>query len=125
MLDEPDSHLHFNHQSRLYKHLETVSLDENKQIFIITHNSSLISQFENVLFIRQDQKVINPIPLDEYLENHLKEIDENHYNVMKELSEAKKEKNTLSKQLDDLKNINTPPHNEYDSKNSKSICFTL
>ena len=108
MLDEPDSHLHFNHQSRLYKHLETVSLDENKQIFIITHNSSLISQFENVLFIRQDQKVINPIPLDEYLENHLKEIDENHYNVMKELSEAKKEKNTLSKQLDDLKNINTP-----------------
>ena len=38
----------------------------------------------------------------------IKEIDENHYNVMKELSEAKKEKNTLSKQLDDLKNINTP-----------------
>lgn len=99
LLDEPDSHLHFNHQSRLYKHLETVSLDENKQIFIITHNSSLISQFENVLFIRQDQKVINPIPLNEYLENHLKQIDENHYNVMKELSEAKKENKKLEEVL--------------------------
>lgn len=99
MLDEPDSHLHFNHQSRLYKHLEIVSLDENKQIFIITHNSSLISQFENVLFIKQNQKVINPITLDEYLENHLKQIDENHYNVMKELSEAKKEKGKLEEIL--------------------------
>jgi len=108
LLDEPDSHLHFNHQSRLYKHLEKVSLEENKQIFIITHNSSLISQFENVLFIRQDEKVINPIPLDEYLENHLKQIDESHYNVMKELSEAKKEKEEFEKQLNIIKNLDTP-----------------
>lgn len=108
LLDEPDSHLHFNHQSRLYEHLNKVSFDENKQIFIITHNSSLISQFENVLFIRKNQKVFNPIPLDEYLESHLKQIDENHYNVMKELSEAKREKDILNKQLNDIRNVNTP-----------------
>lgn len=107
LLDEPDSHLHFNHQSRLYKHLETVSLDENKQIFIITHNSSLISQFNKILFIRQNQKVINPILLGEYLENHLKKIDENHYNVMKELSEAKKIKEDVEKQLNEIKNLDT------------------
>jgi AAA15 family ATPase/GTPase len=108
LLDEPDSHLHFNHQSRLYEHLKKVSFDANKQIFIITHNSSLISQFDNVLFIRKKQKVINPIPLDEYLENHLKQIDENHYNVMKELSEAKKEKEEVEKQLNEIKNLDTP-----------------
>jgi predicted ATP-dependent endonuclease of OLD family len=92
LLDEPDSHLQFNLQDKLFDFLNYQSNDENKQIFIITHNSSLISQFDNVLFITKNQKVINPIPLDEYLENHLKQIDENHYNVMKELSEAKKSK---------------------------------
>jgi energy-coupling factor transporter ATP-binding protein EcfA2 len=107
-LDEPDSHLHFNHQHRLYKHLEKVSQENNKQIFIITHNSTLISQFDNVLFIRQEQKVINPIPLYEYLENHLKQIDENHYNVMMELSDAKKQKEDFEKQLNIIKNLDTP-----------------
>lgn len=108
LLDEPDSHLHFNHQSRLYKHLKKVSKDTNKQIFIITHNSSLISQFENVLFIKNNQKVINPIPLDDYLEKNLKDIDEVHYNVIKELKEAKTEKDKLLNQLDEIKNINKP-----------------
>lgn len=95
MLDEPDSHLHFNHQHRLYKYLEKVSQENNKQIFIITHNSTLISQFDKVLFLEKDRKKIIPIQLEEYLESHLKKIDENHYNVMKELSEAKKEKEKL------------------------------
>ena len=103
LLDEPDSHLHFNHQSRLYSHLKKVSEDTNKQIFIITHNSTLISQFDKVLFLENNKKEINTIPLDEYLENHLKKIDENHYNVMKELSESKKEKENLEKILSDSK----------------------
>ena len=103
LLDEPDSHLHFNHQSRLYSHLKKVSQDANKQIFIITHNSTLISQFDKVLFLENNNKEINTISLDEYLENHLKKIDENHYNVMKELSESKKEKENLEKILSDSK----------------------
>lgn len=99
LLDEPDSHLHFNHQSRLYEHLKGVSFDKNKQIFIITHNSSLISQFENVLFIKKGVKQINPILLNDYLENELIMIDENHYNVMKELNNAKREKDQLGIEL--------------------------
>ncbi|MGG7035935.1 MAG: ATP-dependent nuclease [Flavobacterium sp.] len=99
LLDEPDSHLHFNHQSRLYAHLKNVALDENKQIFIITHNSTLISQFESVLFVKKGIKQINPISLYEYLENELIMIDENHYNVMKELNNAKKEKDRLENEL--------------------------
>lgn len=101
LLDEPDSHLHFNHQSRLYHHLKKVSEDTNKQIFIITHNSTLISQFDKVLFLEDNKKKINTIMLDEYLENHLKKIDESHYNVMKDLSETKKEKEKLENLLRD------------------------
>lgn len=101
LLDEPDSHLHFNHQSRLYHHLKRVSEDTNKQIFIITHNSTLISQFDKVLFLENNKKKINTIMLDEYLENHLKKIDESHYNVMKDLSETKKEKEKLENLLRD------------------------
>lgn len=101
LLDEPDSHLHFNHQSRLYEHLKGVSFDNNKQIFIITHNSSLISQFENLLFIKKGVKQINPILLNDYLENELIMIDENHYNVMKELNIAKREKDQLEIELKD------------------------
>jgi hypothetical protein len=108
LLDEPDSHLHFNHQSRLYSHLKKVSQDTNKQIFIITHNSTLISQFDKVLFLENNKKEINTIPLDEYLENHLIKIDENHYNVMKKLSKAKKETDILNNQLNNLKNMNIP-----------------
>jgi AAA15 family ATPase/GTPase len=108
LLDEPDSHLHFNHQSRLYEHLKGVSYDENKQIFIITHNSTLISQFDNVLFIKKGIKQINPITLKAYLENELKLIDENHFNVMKELNDAKKEKEIYEKQLNEIRNLNVP-----------------
>ncbi len=103
LLDEPDSHLHFNHQSRLYKHLEKVSLENNKQIFIITHNSSLISQFDKLLYLINKEKEISPISLSDYLENHLKSIDENHYNVIKELSETK---NKLISIEEDIKDDN-------------------
>jgi AAA15 family ATPase/GTPase len=108
LLDEPDSHLHSNLQSELFNHLEMESKDKNTQIFIITHNSNLISQFENVLFINSSKEEIKPISLDDYLENHLKELDKAQYNVMKELSETKKEKIILNRQLDDIKNINIP-----------------
>lgn len=108
LLDEPDSHLHFNHQSRLYHHLKKVSEDTNKQIFIITHNSTLISQFDKVLFLENNKKKINTILLGEYLENHLKKIDKSHYNVMKDLNEAKKEKDILNNQLNNLRNLNVP-----------------
>ncbi|MDO4783092.1 MAG: AAA family ATPase [Capnocytophaga felis] len=101
LLDEPDSHLHFNHQSRLYHHLKKVSEDTDKQIFIITHNSTLISQFDKVLFLENNKKKINTILLGEYLENHLKKIDKSHYNVMKDLSETKKEKEKLENLLRD------------------------
>lgn len=101
LLDEPDSHLHFNHQSRLYKHLEKVSVEGNKQIFIITHNSSLISQFDKLLYVINNKKEIKPISLNDYLENHLKSIDENHYNVIKELSEAKNKLVSIEENIKD------------------------
>jgi len=105
LLDEPDSHLHFNLQNRLYKHLKKVSQDENKQIFIITHNSNLISQFEDVLFLDKKKKSIEPIHINNYLENYLSQINESQYNVMKELSESKKKQEEIEKQL---KNITKP-----------------
>lgn len=107
LLDEPDSHLHSNLQSELFNHLENESKDKNTQIFIITHNSNLISQFEKVLFIN-NKKEINPIPLSNYLENHLKDIDVVQYNVIKELNDAKFEKDKLHLQLEEIKNINKP-----------------
>ncbi len=108
LLDEPDSHLQFNLQNRLFEYLEKVSQDEGRQIFIVTHNSSLISQFGQVLFVKNGQKIINPISIDDYLEKELKNIDTNHYNVMKDLSEAKKNKDSLIKQIKQIKNIETP-----------------
>lgn len=106
LLDEPDSHLQFNLQNKLFEYLNNQSKDENKQIFIITHNSSLISQFDKVLFIKNGVKTITPISLIDYLDNHLKNIDENHYNVMIELHNAKEEKKRLHLQLEEIKNIN-------------------
>jgi predicted ATP-dependent endonuclease of OLD family len=102
LLDEPDSHLQFNLQNKLFDYLNNQSKDEKKQIFIITHNSSLISQFDKVLFIKNGEKTITPISLTDYLENHLKNIDENHYNVMLELHNAKKVKDSVEKQLNEI-----------------------
>ncbi len=99
LLDEPDSHLHFNHQSRLFDFLKKISENSNKQTFTITHNSSLISESDKVLFIKNDVKSIKPITFNDYLESHLKNIDENHYDVMKKLHKAKKEKEDIEKQL--------------------------
>ncbi len=99
LLDEPDSHLHFNHQSRLYKYLKQVSEDSNKQIFIITHNSSLISQFDKVLFLDKNKRDINNILLNEYLNEYLIKINEEHYKVIKELNDEKKERESSEEKL--------------------------
>jgi predicted ATP-dependent endonuclease of OLD family len=99
LLDEPDSHLQFNLQNKLFEYLEKVSEDDGKQIFIVTHNSSLISQFDSILYIKNNQNVISPISIDDYLENELKDIDIHHYKVMKDLNQAKKEKEEVQKQL--------------------------
>lgn len=89
LLDEPDSHLHSNLQINLFNYLVTQSKENTKQIFIVTHNSSLISQFSNVLYIANNKKIHKPITINDYLENHLKNLDEAHYNVIKELNQAK------------------------------------
>lgn len=87
LLDEPDSHLHSNHQKKLYEDLIRKSKDANKQIFVITHNHELIDCSDNVLFIDHDKifhnKQIDLIPKEEYysvykkiaIEYHQKMID--------------------------------------------------
>jgi predicted ATP-dependent endonuclease of OLD family len=87
LLDEPDSHLHSNHQKKLYEDLIKKSKDDNKQIFVITHNHELIDCSENVLFIDHEKifhtKQIDLIPKEQYysvykkiaIEYHQKMID--------------------------------------------------
>lgn len=108
LLDEPDSHLHSNLQINLFKYLATQSKENSKQIFIITHNSSLISQFDTLLYVQSKKKQISPIPINDYVENYLRNLDVNQANVIKELNEAKTQKDSLLKQLDEIKNINKP-----------------
>jgi len=99
LLDEPDSHLHSNLQNKLFKYLEKQSKDKNTQILIITHNSNLISQFEKVLFFQKDKKITKPITVNEYLENHLINMDHNQYSIIKSLNEARIAENMLQNQL--------------------------
>lgn len=66
LLDEPDSHLHSNHQIQLFKYLKDVSLEENKQMFIITHNHELISCADKVIYVSGGKQVIQAIPQNEY-----------------------------------------------------------
>ena len=68
LLDEPDSHLHSNHQKRLFEHLIKVSKDDNKQMFVITHNHELINCSDKVLFIPSERNIkeINNITCEDY-----------------------------------------------------------
>lgn len=91
LLDEPDSHLHFNLQKNLFKHLEKESGDKNKQIFIVTHNSNLIAQFEQVIYLEHDKEKISPINIDDYLTSHVQNIDKGQFKAMTELRNAKKD----------------------------------
>lgn len=108
LLDEPDSHLQFNLQMKLFNFLKERSVDSIKQIFIITHNSGLISQFENVLFMKKGVSFIKPIPMSDYLENHLRVIDKNHYTVLKTLNDVSSDRNMLQEQLNSIENNNIP-----------------
>ncbi len=105
LLDEPDSHLHFNHQSRLYRYLEKVSKDKNKQIIVVTHNSSLIAQFEEVLYIQRSARNINTISLEEYLNKFLVKIDEPHAEIIRQLNENKIK---IQEQETELQNFKKP-----------------
>jgi len=73
LLDEPDSHLHSDHQKRLYEHLSKISVDSNKQIFVITHNHELIDSSPKVIYV-DNEKVIK--------EKCLKPITNNEYNTI-------------------------------------------
>ncbi|MDR0229861.1 MAG: AAA family ATPase [Flavobacteriaceae bacterium] len=101
LLDEPDSHLHSNLQNNLFSYLKRRSQEENKQIFIITHNSSLISQFDNVIYLEKKRTIHYPMKMDEYLENHLKKIDLKHYEVISKLREMTTEVDKLKDKLED------------------------
>lgn len=101
LLDEPDSHLHSNLQIKLFKYLEKESQSEKKQIFIITHNTTLISQFDKVLFIKKNLKHYSPITYDYYLENILKDLDECHYRIMKELASYKNRLKDIEVNIED------------------------
>lgn len=90
LLDEPDSHLHSNHQKRLFEHLIKVSKDDNKQMFVITHNHELINCSDNVLFIPSERNIkeINNITCEDYYIVY-KEIAPEYHKKMLELATAK------------------------------------
>src|SRR5699024_2078351 len=91
-LDEPDSHLHANHQAELFKYLKKRSCDTNKQIFIITHNHELIDCFNDVLFLDSDtlknKKELIPIDKEEYYRVY-KKIAPEYHKKMLEIQEKK------------------------------------
>lgn len=92
LLDEPDSHLHANNQQRLYKYLIKKSKEENKQIFVITHNHELIDCSESVLFIDHikinKSKVVNLISKNDYYKIY-KTIAIEYHQKMIEIVEKK------------------------------------
>lgn len=87
LLDEPDSHLHSNHQKRLFEYLMKVSKDNNKQMFVITHNHELINCSPKVLYIPSDhsKKEVSEISCDEYYKVY-KEIAPEYHEKMLELA---------------------------------------
>ena len=86
LLDEPDSHIHRDIQKRLMKVL--MNFSENLQIFISTHNESLIrsSKPEQIFHLERGvEKIYKPILFDEqvYIENGL--IPSKHLKVLQDL----------------------------------------
>lgn len=100
LLDEPDSHLHANHQEKLYQELIKKSKDYNKQIFVITHNHELIDCAENVLFIDHEKikisKNINLIQKEEYYKIYRK-IAVDYHQKMVEIGQKKEIEQKLKK----------------------------
>jgi len=86
LLDEPDSHIHRDIQKRLMNVL--MDFSENLQIFISTHNESLIrsSKPEQIFHLERGvEKIYKPIIFDEqiYIENGL--IPSKHLKVLQDL----------------------------------------
>jgi len=86
LLDEPDSHIHRDIQKRLMKVL--MNFSQNIQIFISTHNESLIrsSKPEHIFHLEKGaNKSYKPIVFDEqiYVENGL--IPSKHLKVLQDL----------------------------------------
>lgn len=68
LLDEPDSHIHADIQSKLIDELKS---EENLQTFLITHNDRLMQKADDgeLFYICQDAKdteVLNSLSLDDY-----------------------------------------------------------
>lgn len=103
LLDEPDSHLHSNHQKNLFEYLKQKSKDENKQIFIITHNHELIDCFDKVLFLdpkRIKKEIsINAIPNSQYYDVYKVIAPEYHLKMLEiaKKKEIEKELHNLTK----------------------------
>lgn len=85
LLDEPDSHLHSNHQVQLFKYLKSISSADNKQMFIITHNHELISCADRVIYITGGKQEIQAIQQEQYCKI-LEELADNsdYYQIMVE-----------------------------------------
>ena len=86
LLDEPDSHIHRDIQKRLMQVL--MDFSENLQVFISTHNESLIrsSKPEQIFHLERGvEKVYKPIIYDEqvYIDNGL--IPSKHLKVLQDL----------------------------------------
>ena len=100
LLDEPDSHLHANHQKRLFEYLLKTAKDNNKQMFIITHNHELIECSENVLYIDKsklkNKSTIKSIPKSEYYKIY-KDIAVDYHKKMIELVTKIEIENKLKK----------------------------
>lgn len=99
LLDEPDSHLHSNHQKRLFDYLIKVSKDKNKQMFVITHNHELINCAQKVLYIptNHTKKEISEITCEKYNIVY-KEIAPEYHEKMLDI--AKKQE--IEKELKDI-----------------------
>lgn len=96
LLDEPDSHLHADFQKRLFEVLNEIAKDNNKQMFVVTHNHELIEAADEVLYIDSLRNEISAIPKDQYYMIY-KEIATDFHKKMLYLSDAKKRIENLSK----------------------------
>lgn len=105
LLDEPDSHLHSDHQHQLFSFLNETSKETNKQIFIISHNHELIDNFDNVVFVDKtniQNKCICPISKDDYLRIYKTIAPEYHKKIL-EIFKSREELKSLNNILDIIK----------------------
>lgn len=88
LLDEPDSHLHADYQKRLFEILLKKAKDNNKQMFVITHNHELIDASDEVLYVNSQMQNIEAISKESYYLIY-KDIAHDYYERMLDLSKTK------------------------------------